>query len=93
MTDVVSLDDGIERYEQDLEEGLIAPELRIDDDTHGNRDLFHYSLVCNGIELLSGRRFEDVMEEQGITVDEPVDVTVVLIECTREFIDSIGTFM
>ena len=82
MANVVSLDDGIERYVQYLEEGLIAPELRIDDDAHGNRDLFYYSLVCNGIELLCGRTFEEVVEEQGITVDEPVDVMVVLIECT-----------
>ena len=83
MADVVSLDDGIERYCQDLEEGLIAPELLIDNDTHGNRDSYHYVLVCNGVELLDGRKFEDVVEEQGITGEEPVEVMVVLIERTR----------
>ena len=82
VADVVSLDDRIERYCQDLEEGLIARELLIDDYTHGNRDLYHYVLVCTGVEWLCGRTFEDVVEEQGITVDEPVDAMVVLTEST-----------
>ena len=90
VEDVVSLDDGIERYYQHLEEGLIAPEFRIDDETHGDRDLFHYVLVCNGIEVLCGRTFEEVVEEQGITVEEPVEVMVVLMDSDRfltEFIE------
>ena len=89
MADVVSLDDGIERYIQDLEEGHIgAPQLHITDDTHGNRDLYHYALVCNGVELLDGRKWADVVEEQGITGEEPVDITVVLIERSPRHINA-----
>ena len=90
MADVVSLDDRIERYCQDLEAGFIAPALLIDDDTHGNRDLYHYALVCRGIELLDGRTFGEVVEEQGITVEEPVEVMVILMKST-EFVD-LGRF-
>ena len=88
VADAVSLDVGIERYGQDLEEGLIAPALRIDDDTHGDRDKYFYVLVWNGIELLDGRTFLDIVVEQGIPVEEPVEVMVVLRGSTREFIDS-----
>ena len=81
MADMVSLDDGIERYCQDLDEGYRGPpQLRITDETHGDRDLYHYTIVCNGVELEDGRTWADVVEEQGITGEEPVEVMVVLIE-------------
>ena len=86
MADVVSLDDGIERYSQDLEEGLIAPALLIDDDTHGDRNYFFYVLVWNGIELSQSksRTFLEFVEEHGIPVEEPVVVMVVLREISTE---------
>ena len=86
VADTVSLDVLIKQYEQDLEEGLIAPALRIDDDTHGDRNYFFYVLVWNGIELSQSksRTFLEFVEEHGIPVEEPVEVMVVLREISRE---------
>ena len=89
MANVVSLDDGIERYCQDLDEGHMgAPQLRITDETHGDRELYHYTIVCNGVELQDGQNWEHVVEDLGITGEEPVDITVVLIERSPRHINA-----
>ena len=86
VADTVSLDVLIKQYEQDLEEGLIAPALLIDDDTHCDRNYFFYVLVWNGIELSQSksRTFLEFVEEHGIPVEEPVVVMVVLREISTE---------
>ena len=95
MEDVVSPDDSIDRYYQHLEEGLIAPELLLNDGSDGmpgDRQLFHYILVVHGNELEDGGggTFEEVVEELGLSVEEPVEVMVVLMDSDRylsEFIE------
>ena len=70
------------RFAQDLEEGLIAPELgleyRFDDDLE-----FCYLLVRNAMELMDGRKWEDLIRDHGMSVDEPNDVIVVTAECVN----------
>ena len=86
VADTVSLDVLIKQYEQDLEEGLIAPALLIENDTHGDRNYFFYVLVWNNIELSQSksRTFLEFVEEHDILVEEPVVVMVVLREISTE---------
>ena len=69
----VEIDGCIERFMQHLEDGLILPELRTDGD---DRDNCHYDLYWNGIELLDGRKFRDIVDDHGMPIDESVDVSV-----------------
>ena len=44
---------------------------------------FVYELVWNDMVLPCGRKFEDLVEDHGMSVDEPVVVVVVLKEIGR----------
>ena len=76
--------EGIERFVQHLEEGLITPELdkkyRFGDE---RRDDFGYALVWNGIELLDGRIWEDLVLDHGLSLHGPNDIIVVITERMR----------
>ena len=85
MEYVVSLDDTVDQYYQHLEEGLVVPELLLENgnaDYPGDRQLFHYILVVHAYELEDGRgqTFEEVVEELGLSVEVPVEVMVVLMD-------------
>ena len=74
VEDVVPMIEGVERYVQDLEEGLVTPKLGFDSPG------FVYELVWNDMVLNDGRIFENLVEDHGMSVDEPVDVMVILRE-------------
>ena len=81
---MVSLDDGVDWYYQQLEDGLIAPELLLSDGSTrvpGDRQLYHYILVVHGNQLVGRREytFQNVVEDLSVSVEEPVEVSVVLI--------------
>ena len=82
IADRVPLDQDVERYVQDLEEGLVDPSFRIDTWSQGDlweewEECLHgYTLVWKDMELQCGRKFIDFVEDHGMPVDEPVDVMV-----------------
>ena len=80
VEDFVPLGQSVERYSQDLEEGLVTAKLGQDHGDDDNRIEFHYELVWNDMILLDGRKFEDLVDDHGMSVDEPVVITVVLQE-------------
>ena len=85
MEHVVSLDDHIDWYYQQLEDGLFAPELLLNDGSMGvpgDRQLYHYMLVVHGNELedRGAGTFQHVVEELGLSVEVPVEVMVVLMD-------------
>ena len=80
MEDVVPIDTCVERYGQDLEEGLVTPKLGIDHSDYWNDPRSFYELVWNGMVLECGRKLEDLVVDHGMSVDEPVGVTVILKE-------------
>ena len=73
MEHVIPIKTCVERYGQDLGEGLVAPDLRIPNDHSAN-----YELVWNGMVLECGMKFEDLVRDHGMPVDEPVDITVIM---------------
>ena len=83
MEHVIPISTCVERYGQDLEEGLVASELRIPIDDWG-QSYARYELVWNGMVLDCGRKFEDLVEDHGMSVDEPNDIIVVTKECVSE---------
>ena len=90
IADRVPLDQCVERYVQDLEEECIEPIMRIDDgaEGHGARvweDMVReniegpgYALVWKDMVLECGRKFVDFVEDNGMPVDEPVEIMVVM---------------
>ena len=71
--------DGIERFKQDLEEGHITPALDLElwnpfDNKIG------YRLVWNGMELMDGRVWGDLVDDHGMSFIEPNDIIVVTYE-------------
>ena len=74
VEDVVPIIKGVERYVQDLEEGLVTPKLGFDSPG------FVYELVWNDKVLNDGGIFKNLVEDHGMSVDEPVDVIVILKE-------------
>ena len=85
MEDVVPLGTCVERYGQDLEEGLVTPELGIEHSDFETDSRFFYELVWNGMVLECGRKLEDLVVDHGMSVDEPVVVTVILKESPPPF--------
>ena len=83
----VPLDECVERYMQDLEEGCIEPSLRIPIPELEGDDEFRYDLVWKDMELECGRKFIDYVEEQGMPVDVPVDIMVVMRSSQRAAVD------
>ena len=75
----------IERYTQDLEEGLIERRLGLPWDSQ--IDACNYQLVWNDMELAFGRRFSNYVEEHGMSASEPVDLMLVVVspifDCCR----------
>ena len=71
--------DGIERFVQDLEEGLITPALGLELWNPFDAE-FCYLLVWNGMELLDGRVWEDLVDDHGMSVTEPNDIINVTAE-------------
>ena len=80
MEDVVPIGTCVERYGQNLEEGLVTPELGIEHSDFETDSRFFYELVWNGMVLECGRKLEDLVVDHGMSVDEPVVVTVILKE-------------
>ena len=80
MEDVVPIGTDVERYVQDLEEGLVTPELGIEHSDFETDSSFFYQLVWNGMVLECGRKLDDLVVDHGMSVDEPVVVTVTLKE-------------
>ena len=80
VEDVVPMITGVERYVQDLEEGLVTPELGIEHSDDETDSRFFYELVWNGMVLECGRKLEDLVVDHGMSVDEPVVVMVILKE-------------
>ena len=88
MEHVVSLDDHIDWYYQQLEDGLFAPELLFNDGSMGvpgDRQLYHYILVVGTNELVWFDTFQNVVEDLSLSVEEPMEVMVVLMH-TRSFL-------
>ena len=83
----VPLDECVERYVQDLEEGCIEPSLRIPVPELEGDDEFRYDLVWKDMELECGRKFIDYVEEHGMPVDVPVDIMVVMHSTQRAVVD------
>ena len=82
MEHVVSLDDCIDWYYQQLEDGLFAPELLLNDGSMGvpgDRQLYHYMLVVGTNDLTVFDTFQNVVEDLRLSVEEPVEVMVVLV--------------
>ena len=74
----VTLDESVERFVQDLEEGCIESSLRIPVPELEGDDEFFYTLVWKDMELEEcGRNFIDLVEDHGLPVDVPVDIMVV----------------
>ena len=82
IADRVPLDQDVERYVQDLEEGLVDPSFCIDKWSQDDpwEDLHGYTLVWKDMELQCGRTFIDFVEDHGMPVDEPVEIVVVKTE-------------
>ena len=76
IADRVELDQCVERYVQDLEEGCIEPSIRIEN-TRGDYPWLGYELVWRDMVLDCGKRFVEYVEGHGMPVDEPVEITVV----------------
>ena len=84
----VPLDECVERFVQDLEEGCIEPSLRIPIPELEGDDEFRYTLVWKDMELEEcGRKFIDLVEEHGLPVDVPVDIMVVMRPIHRAAVD------
>ena len=81
VEDAVPIGQSVEEYGKHLEEGLVTPKLGID--RVGDDIEFVYELVWNDMVLQCGRKFEDLVEDHGMSVDEPVVVVVVLKEIGR----------
>ena len=75
MEDVVNWNVCIERYTQELEEGLVERRLGLPWDSQ--IDGCNYQLVWNDMELAFGRRFSNYVEDHGMPVDKPVDLVLV----------------
>ena len=83
----VPLEECVERYMQDLEEGCIEPSLRIPIPELEGDDEFRYTLVWKDMELECGRKFIDFVEDHGMPVDVPVDIMVVMRSIQRAAVD------
>jgi hypothetical protein len=68
-------DEGIERYSQDLEEGLVLDSLKLESGASGHMQRW-YALVYEGTEMQCGQLFD----YYGISEDVIVDITVILVE-------------
>ena len=66
----------VDLYKQLLEEGYVVPQLHIYSGNGWSR--YYYELVWNGLALECGKEFIDDVEEHGVSVNEPVVVTVIL---------------
>ena len=78
VEDVVPIFTCVERYGQNLEEGLVTPLLGIEHGDFETDPTFFYELVWNGMVLECGRKLEDLVVDHGMSVDEPVDVMVIM---------------
>ena len=89
IADRVPLEQDVERYVQDLEEGLVDPSLCIEQWSQDDpwEDLHGYTLVWKDMELQCGRKFIDFVEDHGMPVDEPVDIMVVMTKWERGAVD------
>jgi hypothetical protein len=65
---------GIERYTQDLEEGLVLDSLKVECDAEGNQ-FWWYALVYEGTQLQDGQCFD----WYGVPEDVIVDITVIVV--------------
>jgi len=83
IADRVPLDQDVEGYVQDLEEGCIDPSLRVPIPQLEGDDELQYTLVWKDMELQCGRKFIDFVEDHGMPVDEPVDIMVVMLSSQR----------
>ena len=78
----------VDEFAQHLEEGVITPDLEVDDD-------MNYILVWNGMVLDDNVGFADIVRDHGMSETEPNDITVVKRECPKlvhEGMFSFGTF-
>ena len=80
VEDVVPIFTCVERYGQNLEEGLVTSLLGIEHSDFETDSRFFYQLVWNGMVLEDGRKLIDLVEDHGMSVDEPVVVTIILKE-------------
>ena len=91
MEHVVSLGDHIDWYYQQLEDGLFAPELLLNDGSMGvpgDRQLYHYMLVVGTNDLTEFDTFQNAVEDLRLSVKEPVEVMVVLVH-TRSILNEL----
>ena len=86
MEDVVPIFTCVERYAQNLEEGCVEG-FGIEHGDFETDPTFHYRLVWNGMVLEDGRKLIDLVVDHGMSVDEPVVVTVILKESPPLFVD------
>ena len=84
---------GVDVFTQALEEGLVTPELNLQQhdrfaffNRHAGFDLLHrdyiYSLVWKGMVLADNTTFADYILDHGMSIDEPNDICVV----TKEYV-------
>ena len=74
--------DGIEKFAQNCEEGNITPALDLELWNPLSRKEFGYHLLWNGMELMDGRVWQDLVDDHGMSVTEPNDIMVVTYECS-----------
>ena len=84
---------GVDVFTQALEEGLVTPELNLQQhdrfaffNRHAGIELLHrdyiYTLVWKGMVLEDGSTFGDYILDHGMSIDEPNDIYVV----TKEYV-------
>ena len=68
------------RFVNALENGMILPELDTAYRFGDHRFEYGYVLVCNGIELLNGTTWAELVLDHGLSLEEPNDITIVTTE-------------
>ena len=82
--DKVPIGTSVDLYVHYLESGLVTPKLGVRRCCFDSRPSFVYDLVWNGMILECGRKIEYLIEDHGMSVDEPVNILVILVEIVRE---------
>ena len=75
LEDIVQCHRGVERYQEDLEEGHMEHKGILAQPFHGP-DADDYRLVWNDMELQWGQCFQYYIDEHDMKVDEPVKPTL-----------------
>ena len=73
------------RFVDALETGMITPELDTAYRFGDHRFEYSYVLVYNGIELLNGTMWDELVRDHGLSLEEPNDIIIVATEVDWDF--------